>query len=49
VVGSGNFIEYQNLQEMAQSKGGNSMASPSTSLLSPGANPTKSLNVGLQM
>jgi hypothetical protein len=39
VVGGGNYIEYQNLMELAQSKGGGGISSPSASsvsLLSPG-------------
>ena len=39
MVGGGNYIEYQNLMELAQSKGGGGISSPSgasVSLLSPG-------------
>jgi hypothetical protein len=39
MVGGGNYIEYQNLMELAQSKGSGGISSPSgasVSLLSPG-------------
>ena len=39
MVGGGNYIEYQNLMELAQSKGGGGISSPSAanmSMLSPG-------------
>lgn len=42
MVGGGNYIEYQNLMELAQSKGGGGISSPSgasVSLLSPGGGP----------
>ena len=37
MVGGGNYIEYQNLMELAQSKGGGGISSPSAAnMLSPG-------------